>query len=277
LSGGISALPRRIVANLLGWFATLGRAPRAAYLRVLSHTETRSALVVAAILIVLLMQYVDAPAMAWARTLPAWVIGLFHMITDFGKSGWFLWPIGLVLLAIAVLDRPALTYGTRLVLASIIARLGFAFVAIAAPGLFVTTAKRLIGRARPVADGYDPFVFHPFAWQVDYASFPSGHATTGFSVVFAIGALWPAGRPLLWLYALVIAFSRVVVNAHHPSDLLAALVVAWIGFAMTRDVFASQRLVFSATPEGVYRHPGPSWARVKAVARALVGQKGLMR
>ena len=61
-------------------------------------------------------------------------------------------------------------------------------------------------------------------------------------------------------------------NAHHPSDDLAGLVVAWIGVAMVRDVFASQRLVFTPTPEGVIRRPGPSWQRIKAVARALVAQ-----
>jgi membrane-associated phospholipid phosphatase len=273
LSGGISVLPRRVVGNVRAWFETLGRAPRAAYVRSLSRTEVRSGLVVAAIAIVLVMRYVDAPAMAWARTLPGWLVAPLQVFTDFGKSGWFLWPLGLLLLAIAALDRPELAQATRLVLAALVARLGFVFLAIAAPGLFVTTIKRLIGRARPMVEGNHAIVFHPFAWNVEYASFPSGHATTAFTVVFAIGALWPAGRPLLWIYALAIAFSRVALNAHHPSDVLAGAVVAWIGVAMVRDVFASQRLVFTPAPHGVCRRPGPSWRRIKVVVRALVAHQ----
>lgn len=272
VTGGISVLPRRIFDNVTGWFATLGRAPRAAYVFSLSRTEYRSGLVIAAICVVLLMVYVDAPVIAWAKTLPGWFIEPVNEFTDFGKSGWFLWPLGIMLLLIAALDRPELAHGTRLVLASLTARLGFLFVAIAATGLFTTIVKRLIGRARPLMEGNDPFVFRPFAWKVEYASFPSGHATTAFAAAFAIGALWPASRPVVWIYAIGTAFSRVALTSHHPSDVLAGAVVAWLGVTLVRDVFASQGLGFTLAADGAHRRPGPSWRRIKAVARALVSQ-----
>ena len=48
----------------------------------------------------------------------------------------------------------------------------------------------------------------------------------------AYGTLWPRGRILLWIYALLIAASRVAVTAHYPSDVLAgALVGARHGLA----------------------------------------------
>lgn len=271
-SGGVSAISRRMLANVLAWLEVLGRAPRAAYLHSLSRTEFRSGIAAGIVCIAILMVYADAPAAEWGRALPGWFIEAANEFTDFGKSGWFLVPCGVLLLLITALDRPELAQGTRLVLASITARIGFVFVAIAVPGLFVAIVKRIIGRARPLIEGNDPFLFHPFAWQSEYAALPSGHATTAFAAAFAIGALWPVTRPLMLAYAIGIAISRVVLTSHHPSDVLAGAIVAWLGVAMIRDVFASQGLAFVATADGVRRRPGPSWRRVKAVARALIGQ-----
>ncbi len=75
---------------------------------------------------------------------------------------------------------PALPRLTQGVLAALAARFGFLFLAIGVPGLFVTIVKRLIGRARPISAGShdDPFVYRPFIWRPEYASMPSGHATT---------------------------------------------------------------------------------------------------
>ena len=94
----------------------------------------------------------------------------------------------------------------QLVLAAVMVRVGFLFVAIGVPGLFATIIKRMIGRARPLVGGsLDPYAFSPFNWPADYASLPSGHATTAFAVLVAFGTLWPRGRTVLWIYALLIA------------------------------------------------------------------------
>ena len=75
-------------------------------------------------------------------------------------------------------------------------RFGFLFLAIGLPGLFVTIVKRLIGRARPYVGSHDdPFIYMPFVWAPEYASMPSGHATTAASAAIAIGAMWPAKPP----------------------------------------------------------------------------------
>ena len=107
------------------------------------------------------MVFIDAAAIRAVGHLPRWIIWFFDQITDFGKSGWFLWPLGFLFLALAALPA-TLPRIPQLVLAAIMVRVGFLFVAIGAPGLFDTIIKRMIGRARPTGDRHvDPYAFQP--------------------------------------------------------------------------------------------------------------------
>jgi undecaprenyl-diphosphatase len=77
----------------------------------------------------------------------------------------------------------------------------------------------------------------------------------------------------MWIYALLIAVSRVVLTAHYPSDVLAAAGVGIAGALLVRRWFALRRLGFSVATDGaIHQFPGPSLARIKAVARALLAQ-----
>src|SRR5262249_45846666 len=140
------------------------------------------------------------------------------------------------------------------------------------PGLCFAALKRLIGRARPLVEGAaDPFLYRPLGWSVEYAGMPSGHAIDAFAIAAAVGALWPRARPLLWSYAVVIAVSRVVLTAHFPSDVMAGAVVGVVGALLVRDWFAARGLAFVIGTDGAVRRlPGPSFARMKRVARQLV-------
>ena len=71
--------------------------------------------------------------------------------------GWFLWPTGLALVGLALLDRPALPRLVQGVIVALAVRFGFVFLAVGAPGLFVAVVKRMIGRARPFVAGNDAF------------------------------------------------------------------------------------------------------------------------
>ena len=225
----------------------------------------------ATLIVVAAVVALDARSLAGVRGLPAALVEPFRTITHFGLSGWFLYPTGFLLLALAAADSAALPSFSRRVVAAISIRLGFVFMAVALPGLFVTIIKRLIGRARPFVAGEDAWTSQFLVWRPDYASFPSGHATTSFAAAVAIGALWPRLRPWMWAYAVVIAISRVFVTAHHPSDVIAGAMAGAIGALLVRNWYASRRLGFVVTAEGgVRRLPGPSWRRVKAVARRLV-------
>jgi membrane-associated phospholipid phosphatase len=272
-AGPAMSRSRWMRANVVYWLDLFRRPPRA-------HTAPawRAPLIVmsggiaAVAVIVATMVLADAWAIMEVRRLPQWLVAVFDELTDFGKSGWFLVPIALFLLLIAALASPALPRVSRLVLAAVSVRLGFLFVAIAVPALVVAIAKRLIGRARPLVDGnLDPFVYLPFAWRVDYASLPSGHATNACAAAFAIGALWPRARWPMWAYALVIGISRVVLTSHHPSDVVAGAVAGVVGALIVRDWFAARRLGFAIDGNGHARAlPGPSYRRIKRVARQIV-------
>jgi membrane-associated phospholipid phosphatase len=224
-----------------------------------------------AVAVLVLMFTIDGAVIRGVGHVPRWIISVFDEITEFGKSGWFLWPLGILFLVLAAVP-PVLTQFSQRVLAIIMVRVGFLFAAIAVPSLFVTIVKRMIGRARPYVGGsLDPLLFSPFAWVPAYAGMPSGHATTAFAVLVAFGTLWPRARTILLVYAVLIGISRPLVIAHYPSDVLAGALVGIAGAMMVRRYFADRRLGFAIGPDGkIHQYPGPSLRRIKAVARGLL-------
>ncbi len=264
---------RRCLANVRTALLMLTRPARlhAAWPWMSAPRQIAIAAGISIAVLLLLMVTIDAAAIRGVGHLPRWIVSAFDDITDYGKSGWFLWPLGLIFLALAALP-PMLTPFSQRVLAAIMVRIGFLFTAIAVPSLFVTIVKRLIGRARPLVGGsLDPFLYSPFVWRADYAGMPSGHATTAFAALVAFGTLWPRSRTLWLIYALLIAISRVVVTAHYPSDVLAGALVGIGGAVVVRRYFAQRRLGFAIGPDGtIHQYAGPSLRRIKAVARGLL-------
>ena len=268
---GAGSWLRRIRANTTQAIALIVRAPRR---QVPSWRGPRAAAVagIAAFAIVALMALADARTVAVASNLPHWVQTAFAEVTDFGKSGWFLVPLGVALALIAARSPAVVARMPRLVLLSVTVRLSFLFLAVAVPSLFTTIVKRLIGRARPFVDlAGDPFHYQPFVWRADYASLPSGHATTAVAAAVAIGLVWPRLRAPFWIYALIILASRVLLAAHYPSDVVAGAMVGGVGALLVRDWFVARRLGFTIDAEGrVVGLPGPSFVRMKRVARGLL-------
>jgi undecaprenyl-diphosphatase len=79
-----------------------------------------------------------------------------------------------------------------------------------------------------------PFITHPDLLAmtlrgVDPESFPSGHAMIAFA---AATSVWLSGYRrvgvFLFLLALIVAISRVLVGVHYPSDVLAGAVLGWL-------------------------------------------------
>ena len=92
--------------------------------------------------------------------------------------------------------------------------------------------KPLIGRVRPFA--VNPAVELLVSPPLD-ASFPSGHTAASFTAVFALrGSGSPLWKPALAV-AVLIAFSRLYLYVHWPSDVLGgALLGAFLGWAAAR-------------------------------------------
>jgi membrane-associated phospholipid phosphatase len=260
---GLEEIARNALKNFERWCLAVAPLPPPRMLR--PPLPAIAATIATLYVIIVSMFVLDVPASHWARHEPDWVRGAFERITNFGLSGWFLVPLGAALIWLAAVISPGLSRRSQGVLTALAARFGFLFLAIAVPGLFVAIVKRLIGRARPYigAGGHDdPFVYLPFVWKPEYASMPSGHATTAVAAAIAIGAVWPRTRVVMWLYALVIMLSRVLVLAHHPSDVIAGALTGAGGAYLLRRWFAARRLVFCGRDLRPY--PGPSWQHIKA-------------
>lgn len=106
-----------------------------------------------------------------------------------------------------------------------------AMIASTLAGMAVNASRLTTGRTRPRAAAqqgwYGPR--HDGQWLIgkaDFNSFPSGHTATavGFAGVLILGA--PAWGSAAVLLAGLIACSRLLLGAHHPSDVAAATVVA---------------------------------------------------
>ena len=262
-----------IVANVVAGLVAPLRAPRGAWTKRLVPAWLRYApyaLPVAA-LIAGTMAFVDAPMMRAAEALPRGVLDTFNELTYYGRGVWPLTPLFVLLLTTPVLCVPRLSLMGRGVVTAAAIRIGYMFLAIGLAGLADTIIKRLVGRVRP--SDFGPFAYEPFSWRSIYASFPSGHATNVFATLVAVGLVFPRARPLLWVYALTIAASRVIVSAHFTSDVIAGAAFGAFGAVVVRDWFAVRRLGFFVGSDGQVRTmPGPSFGRLKRVAGALFGQ-----
>jgi undecaprenyl-diphosphatase len=71
----------------------------------------------------------------------------------------------------------------------------------------------------------------------------------------------------MWIYALVIMMTRVVISVHHPSDVLGGALVGVVGALLVRRWYAARRLVFFA--DDLRPFPGPSWRRLAALVRGI--------
>lgn len=92
--------------------------------------------------------------------------------------------------------------------------------------------KPLVDRARPFEDRPEVVLIGD---RPTTPSFPSGHAATAGAAALALGRVWPAASLPIWLLALSVALSRVVLGVHFPLDITAGL---FVGYLVSRFVFA---------------------------------------
>lgn len=137
------------------------------------------------------------------------------IVTFLGNGGWF-W----ILCAVVLLAIPK----TR--------KTGYAAVLSLIFGVIVTNLllKNIVARPRPFAEieALIPLIAKP----TDF-SFPSGHTTASFAVALVMLRMLPKkiGIPAVVLAALV-AFSRLYLGVHYPTDVLAGFVVALVGSSL---------------------------------------------
>ena len=179
-----------------------------------------------------------------------------RFVTDFGKAENVLWVLA-GLLIIVTLAAPRAQGTTRSRLLRFGTKLQFLFLAVLVPILAGEIIKCIVGRGRPFVGGEaNAFNFVHFAGtKAAYASFPSAHAITAAALAFAVSAVWPRALYPMILYALVIVASRLVLLAHHPSDVTAGAVIGIVGAMAVRHWFAVRSLGFGIGSDGTITPP----------------------
>lgn len=222
----------------------------------------------AALVVAVLMFALDARAISLMPTRGTASLWPLRLFTDLAKSQYVLWALAAVLAAI-ILALPRLRGHARSVLTAFGLRVQYVFFSVLVAVLIAEVLKFSIGRSRPfVGGGADAFYFRHFTENPAFASLPSGHATTAFALAFAVSAVWPRATVAMAAYAVLICVSRVVLLAHHPSDVVAGAIVGVIGAMFVRYWFAARRLGFAIRGDGTIAPlAGPSWATLKRVAR----------
>jgi undecaprenyl-diphosphatase len=134
---------------------------------------------------------------------PRWV-RLGTLCATRGGDGWLWYALGAVLAAVGGAE-------------GLVAARQATLAAVAGIGVFLWL-KRLAKRRRPCA-------IEPHCWATllppDQFSFPSGHTMTAFAVVVPVVAHFPGTGPGLWICALSVAASRILLGMHFLSDVVA--------------------------------------------------------
>jgi membrane-associated phospholipid phosphatase len=265
--------------NYFSRFIALAWLSLVQLVRAPSHSRRAEAARRAARHVLWLAAVIGFAVIALMYVLDAWEIGQMpkrgspglwwmRILTDFGKDEYVLGALAVLLVAIAIIS-PAMRGIQRSLLLGLGTRLQFVFAAVLVPSLVGEVIKWSVGRGRPFVGGdANVFNFSHFSGTAAYSSFPSGHSITAAALAFAVSAVWPKARPAMIVYALVIVASRLVLLAHHPSDVVAGALVGVIGAMFVRYWFAARRLGFAIHRDGtIVSLVGPSSGRLKRVAR----------
>ncbi len=166
---------------------------------------------------------------------------LLTWVTDFGN-----WPI------VPLLCIPILIYELRRAPNRYV--IPFLFVVFFGDKILTNGIKDLVDRARPT--------LNPIA-QTLGPSFPSGHSSTAASFYAALALILARRRgarvrALLagsaGAIAVAVASSRVLLDVHWLSDVIAGLMLGWAWFALCAVAFGGRRLHFAEPAERAAAH-----------------------
>ena len=218
--------------------------------------------------IALLIKYADPVFHAWVQSPDRGNSQFFQVITRLGKVHWVLIPTGIALIIFSFINAKRFKGQKQLVWHRVLLNLWFAFSAIAYSGIMTVLLKNLFGRARPQ---FTPdnlvWLYKPFEFDYQFASFPSGHATTGAAIAMTLMLLFARWRWFFALAGLLIAISRPVLGVHFPSD-VAAGVLFGAGFVWVyARIFARKRVLFKFDPSGKLQLRGEKSANMRLIGK----------
>jgi membrane-associated phospholipid phosphatase len=149
----------------------------------------------------------DLHTLAWwcSKIGEGWVIGV--------------WGIGCAVIFMLV-NRPQAA-----------AKIIFVALTAEATGMAATILRVLSGRTRPLANVPQGFygVWHDGHWIIgvyQFSAFPSGHSASAVGLAAAAWLLHRGWGAVAAVYALAVMWSRIALQCHHLSDVVASAVLA---------------------------------------------------
>jgi len=109
------------------------------------------------------------------------------------------------------------------------------FLMVYGAGVAANVVKLLQARIRPRDFSFEGSVWDTFGpWMAlgnggsKFQSFPSAHTAVAVAMAVALAALYPRGRWLFAMLAVLAACQRVTGGAHYPSDIFWGAAVGWL-------------------------------------------------
>ena len=164
--------------------------------------------------------YLDIPITKYCLTLNPAIRETAEVITTFGIATWYFVASLLFYLFYRFVYKKNLYARQSL----------FVFLSLSFTGIFNTLMKWIAGRHRPV-DLINPgyYGFDYFGNIYELTSFPSGHTQTAFTLATALAILFPRWRIPLFVIAVAVGLSRVILVSHYLSDVIAGAGIGIIG------------------------------------------------
>lgn len=196
--------------------------------------------------IALSIVFFDRPLAMWLSVADGSLIQFFFQaVTVFGSARWYLLSTALLVPVFFLWARRASTRPHAARLRWLAWALIFVFLAVALSQGLNELIKILCGRPRPpLVEEVGFFAWTPFTRAPGFDSFPSGHANAAMAIALALGFIAPRLRWALLALAAAVALSRLVLNVHYLSDVVAGAALAAATSYWLRECFASRRLVF---------------------------------
>lgn len=238
--------------GVAGWFSFVHNRKLDLMYPVLPDSVWNIPIVICFVLVTaLLVGIADSPFLSMIQQEGWQPDGAFELITEFGRSDWFLFPTGIAIIAFSLFRPGGMAARKRHRTHTIFLAVYFVFTTVAFSGLLTMLFKILFGRFRP------EFVDPGRVWQSDafsrgyeFASFPSGHATTAGAAAIALALLFPRLRAIFLVAGIWIAISRPALGVHFPSDVFAGFCFGAAFTYIYARSFARKRLLFAFTETG---------------------------
>ena len=221
---------KEIIKNNLGTFCQAFKAPKVNNKSISKPFELKYTFIPLLLAVCYLFFNVDASVENYVKHyMPEGITYYFNIITRLGLAIYILIPLGIVVLVRACIDVDKLSENVQLKLVKINHYAWFLIATVAISGIVGQILKFVIGRARPKFFlEYGSHYFQHFHKPgYDFGSMPSGHAITAAAFFGGLIYLCPRLKILWIVCAITVAFSRIVLGSHYPSDVIFGLAVGF--------------------------------------------------